>query len=61
MSALLAIDTAAPRPAACRRRDDGSVDTLIEDMATGQPSGCFRLWRNARRCRMTYADIAGSR
>ena len=36
MSVLLAIDTAAPRLALAILRDGDHVETLIEDMATGQ-------------------------
>lgn len=41
MSVLLAIDTAAPRLALALLRDGDRVDTLVEDMATGQAERLF--------------------
>jgi tRNA threonylcarbamoyladenosine biosynthesis protein TsaB len=41
MSVLLAIDTAAPRLALAVLRDGDRVDTLVEDMATGQAERLF--------------------
>ena len=57
MTTLLAIDTAAPRLQLALLRGD-SVDTLVEDMPTGQAERIFPaiaelLVRNAA----TYADL----
>jgi tRNA threonylcarbamoyladenosine biosynthesis protein TsaB len=41
MSVLLAIDTAAPRLQLALLRDDGRLETLAEDMATGQAERLF--------------------
>jgi tRNA threonylcarbamoyladenosine biosynthesis protein TsaB len=41
MSILLAIDTAAPRLALAVLRDGGRIETLVEDMATGQAERLF--------------------
>ena len=58
MSVLLAIDTAAPRLALAVQRD-GQVDTLVEDMATGQAERLFpALAELLARAGVTYADLA---
>ena len=59
MSVLLAIDTAAPRLAIAMLQDGNSVDTLIEDMATGQAERLFPAMRDLFvRAASTIASIA---
>jgi tRNA threonylcarbamoyladenosine biosynthesis protein TsaB len=41
MTSLLAIDTAGPRLQLALRGDDGAVDSLVEDMPTGQAERIF--------------------
>lgn len=58
MSALLAIDTAAPRLALAVLRDGNRLETLIEDMATGQAERLFpALAELLDRSGITYADL----
>ncbi len=58
MGALLAIDTAAPRLQLALLRDDDRVETLIEDMATGQAERLFpALAELLARAGATYADL----
>ena len=57
MSVLLAIDTAAPRLALAVLRGE-QVDTLIEDMATGQAERLFpALDELLARSGVAYADL----
>ncbi|MEO6394492.1 MAG: tRNA (adenosine(37)-N6)-threonylcarbamoyltransferase complex dimerization subunit type 1 TsaB [Devosia sp.] len=57
MNALLAIDTAAPRLQLALLRDD-RVDTLIEDMPTGQAERIFpAIAELLARAGVTYADL----
>lgn len=59
MSVLLAIDTAAPRLQLAFRRPDGSVESLVEDMATGQAERLFpALDELLARSGVAYADLA---
>ena len=58
MSVLLAIDTAAPRLQLALLRDGDRVDTLLEDMATGQAERLFpALAELFARAGVTYADL----
>jgi tRNA threonylcarbamoyladenosine biosynthesis protein TsaB len=58
MSVLLAIDTAAPRLALAVLRDGDRVDTLIEDMATGQAERLFSAIDELfARTGIAYADL----
>ncbi len=58
MSVLLAIDTAAPRLALAVLRHDDRVDTLVEDMATGQAERLFpALDELLARVGITYPDL----
>ncbi len=58
MSVLLAIDTAAPRLALAVLRDGDRVDTLIEDMATGQAERLFpAIDELFARAGIAYADL----
>jgi tRNA threonylcarbamoyladenosine biosynthesis protein TsaB len=58
MSVLLAIDTAAPRLALAILRDSDRVDTLVEDMATGQAERLFpALDELLGRSGITYKDL----
>lgn len=58
MSVLLAIDTAAPRLALAVLRDGDRVDTLVEDMATGQAERLFpALEELFARAAVTYSDL----
>jgi tRNA threonylcarbamoyl adenosine modification protein YeaZ len=58
MGTLLAIDTAAPRLQLALLRDTDRVDTLIEDMATGQAERLFpALAELLARADTTYADL----
>ena len=58
MGLLLAIDTAAPRLQLALLRDDGHVDTLLEDMATGQAERLFpALAELLARAGLAYADL----
>jgi tRNA threonylcarbamoyladenosine biosynthesis protein TsaB len=58
MSVLLAIDTAAPRLALAILRDGDHVDTLIEDMATGQAERLFPALDDLLgRSGVTYKDL----
>jgi tRNA threonylcarbamoyl adenosine modification protein YeaZ len=58
MSVLLAIDTAAPRLALAVLRDGDRVDTLVEDMATGQAERLFpALEELLSRAGVTYKDL----
>jgi tRNA threonylcarbamoyl adenosine modification protein YeaZ len=57
MTVLLAIDTAAPRLQLALLRDD-RVDTLIEDMSTGQAERIFpAIAELLARTTTTYADL----
>lgn len=59
MFTLLAIDTAAPRLALAVLRDGERVDTLIEDMATGQAERLFpALAELLERCGLAYKDLS---
>ena len=58
MSVLLAIDTAAPRLALAVLRDGDRVDTLVEDMATGQAERLFpAIDALFARTGIAYADL----
>jgi tRNA threonylcarbamoyladenosine biosynthesis protein TsaB len=58
MSVLLAIDTAAPRLALAILRDTDRVETLVEDMATGQAERLFpALDELLGRSGVTYKDL----
>jgi len=58
MSVLLAIDTAAPRLQLALLRDGDRLDTLIEDMATGQAERLFpALASLLARAGIGYADL----
>ena len=58
MSVLLAIDTAAPRLALAVLRDGDRVDTLVEDMATGQAERLFpAIDELFARAGIAYADL----
>jgi tRNA threonylcarbamoyladenosine biosynthesis protein TsaB len=58
MGTLLAIDTAAPRLQLALLRADGRIETLIEDMATGQAERLFpALAQLLARAGATYADL----
>ena len=58
MSVLLAIDTAAPRLALAVLREGDRVDTLVEDMATGQAERLFpALEELLTRVGVTYKDL----
>jgi len=58
MTVLLAIDTAAPRLALAVLRDGDRVDTLVEDMATGQAERLFpALDELLSRATVTYKDL----
>lgn len=58
MGTLLAIDTAAPRLQLALLCDNGRVDTLVEDMATGQAERLFpALAELLARAGTTYADL----
>ena len=58
MSVLLAIDTAAPRLALAVLRDTDRVDTLVEDMATGQAERLFpALDELLTRANVTYKAL----
>jgi tRNA threonylcarbamoyl adenosine modification protein YeaZ len=58
MTTLLAIDTAAPRLALAILRDGDRLDTLLEDMATGQAERLFpALDELFARAGVTYADL----
>lgn len=58
MSVLLAIDTAAPRLALAVLRADGRIDTLAEDMATGQAERLFpALDELLARAGVGYGDL----
>jgi tRNA threonylcarbamoyladenosine biosynthesis protein TsaB len=59
MGTLLAIDTAAPRLQLALLRDDGSIETLVEDMATGQAERLFpALAELLARAGVTYAGLS---
>jgi tRNA threonylcarbamoyl adenosine modification protein YeaZ len=59
MGILLAIDTAAPRLQLALLRDGDRVDTLVEDMATGQAERLFpALGDLLARTGVAYADLA---
>ena len=58
MGILLAIDTAAPRLQLALLRDTDRIDTLVEDMATGQAERLFpALAELLARTGTTYADL----
>jgi tRNA threonylcarbamoyladenosine biosynthesis protein TsaB len=58
MSVLLAIDTAAPRLQLALLRDDGRLETLAEDMATGQAERLFpALQELLATAGVTYRDL----
>ena len=58
MTTLLAIDTAGPRLQLALRHD-GAIDTLVEDMPTGQAERIFpALGELLKQNRLTYADLA---
>jgi tRNA threonylcarbamoyladenosine biosynthesis protein TsaB len=58
MSVLLAIDTAAPRLALAILHDGDRIDTLVEDMATGQAERLFAaLDELLGRSGATYKDL----
>ena len=58
MSVLLAIDTAAPRLQLALLREDDRVETLVEDMATGQAERLFpALAELLARVGVAYADL----
>ena len=58
MSAVLAIDTAAPRLQLALLRADGGVDMSIDDIAQGHAELLFsRLAALLDRNRLTYADL----
>jgi tRNA threonylcarbamoyl adenosine modification protein YeaZ len=58
MSAILAIDTAAPRLALALLRDGDRVETVIEDMATGQAERLFPALDDLlSRAGAAYADL----
>ena len=58
MTVLLAIDTAAPRLALAVLRDGDRVDTLVEDMATGQAERLFPALDDLlSRATVTYKDL----
>jgi tRNA threonylcarbamoyladenosine biosynthesis protein TsaB len=58
MGTLLAIDTAAPRLALALLRENDRIDTLVEDMATGQAERLFpALDELLARAGLTYADL----
>ena len=58
MSVLLAIDTAAPRLALAVLRDGDRIDTLVEDMATGQAERLFpAIAELFARTGIAYADL----
>jgi len=58
MTVLLAIDTAAPRLALAVLRNGDRVDTLVEDMATGQAERLFpALDELLSRATVTYKDL----
>jgi tRNA threonylcarbamoyl adenosine modification protein YeaZ len=58
MSVLLAIDTAAPRLALAVLRDNDRVDSLVEDMATGQAERLFpALDELLTRAAVSYKDL----
>ena len=59
MGTLLAIDTAAPRLQLALLRDDGRLETLVEDMTTGQAERLFSaLGELLARGDTAYADLA---
>jgi tRNA threonylcarbamoyladenosine biosynthesis protein TsaB len=58
MSVLLAIDTAAPRLALAVLRDNDRIDSLVEDMATGQAERLFpAIDELLTRATITYKDL----
>ncbi|MBN9305092.1 MAG: tRNA (adenosine(37)-N6)-threonylcarbamoyltransferase complex dimerization subunit type 1 TsaB [Devosia sp. 67-54] len=58
MGMLLAIDTAAPRLQLALLGADGSLETLVEDMATGQAERLFpALAELLERAHAGYADL----
>jgi tRNA threonylcarbamoyladenosine biosynthesis protein TsaB len=58
MGLLLAIDTAAPRLQLALLRDDGHVETLVEEMAQGQAERLFpALAELLARAGATYKDL----
>jgi tRNA threonylcarbamoyladenosine biosynthesis protein TsaB len=58
MSVVLAIDTAAPRLQLALWREPDRVDTLVEDMATGQAERLFpALDELLARAGIAYADL----
>jgi tRNA threonylcarbamoyl adenosine modification protein YeaZ len=58
MGTLLAIDTAAPRLQLALLRDDGRIETLVEDMATGQAERLFpALAELLARAGVAYSDL----
>jgi tRNA threonylcarbamoyl adenosine modification protein YeaZ len=58
MGTLLAIDTAAPRLQLALLRDTDRVDTLVEDMATGQAERLFpALAELLARAGLAYKDL----
>jgi tRNA threonylcarbamoyladenosine biosynthesis protein TsaB len=58
MGTLLAIDTAAPRLQLALLRGDGSIETVVEDMATGQAERLFpALAELLARAGVGYADL----
>ncbi len=58
MGTLLAIDTAAPRLQLALLRETGQLDTLIEDMATGQAERLFPALADLlARSGAAYADL----
>jgi tRNA threonylcarbamoyladenosine biosynthesis protein TsaB len=59
MGTLLAIDTAAPRLQLAVLRDGDRLDTLVEDMATGQAERLFpALGEVLARAGIAYADLS---
>jgi tRNA threonylcarbamoyl adenosine modification protein YeaZ len=58
MGTLLAIDTAAPRLALALLRPDDTVESVVEDMATGQAERLFpALAELMARAGVTFADL----
>ncbi|MEO8758679.1 MAG: tRNA (adenosine(37)-N6)-threonylcarbamoyltransferase complex dimerization subunit type 1 TsaB [Devosia sp.] len=58
MNALLAIDTAAPRLQLALLHDGDRLDTLVEDMATGQAERLFPALADLlARSGLVYADL----